>query len=145
MDIQQVKQAITNSSQSTRIYIGCDSKVTRKKHVKFCTVVILHIDGKHGGKMFSRVETVPFYGEAKAPKMRLMQEAQKVVELGWELLDVIDGRHFEVHLDLNTNPKYKSEAAVKEACGYVLGCLGIDAKLKPEAFAASTAADALVQ
>lgn len=145
MDLQEVKQAIAESSQSTRVYIGCDSKVTRKKQIKFCTVVILHVDGKHGGRMFHNVELEPTFQSPEKPRMRLMQKVQKVVELGWELQEVIGNRHFEVHLDLNTSPKYKSHSAVKEACGYVLGCLGLDAKLKPEAFAASTAADKLVQ
>lgn len=145
MNLEEVKKAIRSSSSSTRIYLGCDSKVNRKKHIKFCTVVILHIDGKHGGKMFSRVETEPFYGKPSVPKMRLLQEVQKVVELGLEIQESIGDRHFEVHLDLNTDPKYKSQGAAQEACGYVLGSLGIDAKLKPEAFAASTAADTLVQ
>lgn len=145
MNILEVKQAIADSSHSTKVYIGCDSKVTRRKHVKFCTVVILHIDGKHGGHIFSKIETEKFYGSKKLPSMRLMQEVQKVVEMGWELQDVIGDRHFEVHLDLNTSTKFKSNSVVKEACGYVLGCLNITPKLKPEAFAASSAADALVQ
>lgn len=145
MDIQEVKQAIMDSSQSTCIYIGCDSKVTRKKQVKFCTVVILHIDGKHGGRMFSQVDLEKFVGSPEKPNLRLMQEVQKVIDLGWALQDVIGDRHFEVHLDLNSNPKYKSNSVVKQACGYVLGCLNVQPMLKPFAFAASTAADKLVQ
>lgn len=145
MDIQQVKQAIRASSPSTRVYLGCDSQATRNKTVKFCTVVILHLDGKHGGHMFSNVEVEPSYMSPEKPRLRLMQEVQKVVELGMELQEVIGDRHFEIHLDLNTDPQYKSHSAVKEACGYVLGCLGIDAKLKPFAFAASSAADRLAK
>lgn len=144
-NIDEIKQAIIDSSITTKVYIGCDSKVISYKNnvqkIRYCTVVILHIDGNKGGRIFSNVEHVEFYGKTDKPKQRLMTEVQKVVELGWELLDVIEDRVFEVHLDLNTDPKHKSNVAVKEALGYVQGTLGITAKLKPEAFAASSAAD----
>lgn len=145
VDIEEVKEAIRNSSLKTRIYIGCDSKVSRKKKVRFATVVILHIEGKHGGRLFSRIETERHFSKPTEPRLRLVQEAQKAVAIAFELMDVIGERHFELHLDLNSDPKYKSNAAVKEAAGYVFGSLGIEAKIKPEAFAASSAADALVQ
>jgi predicted RNase H-related nuclease YkuK (DUF458 family) len=40
---------------------------------------------------------------------------------------------------------YKSNVAVKEALGYVKGTLGIDAKIKPDSFAATHAADHVVR
>ena len=144
-DVQEIKDAIQHSSPETKVYIGCDSQVTRKKTIKFCTVVILHIDGKHGGRMFSNVEVEPSYMAPEKPRLRFMLEVQKVADLGMELQEVIGKRHFEVHLDLNTDPQYKSHSAVKEACGYILGTLGFNAKLKPFAFAASTAADRLAK
>jgi predicted RNase H-related nuclease YkuK (DUF458 family) len=51
----------------------------------------------------------------------------------------------EVHLDINPNPKHKSSIAVKEALGWVKGSLGIDAKIKPDSFAATHAADHVVR
>lgn len=144
LNIEEVKKAIHESSLETKIYIGSDSKVikTRKgRRVKYCTVVILHYDGKHGGKIFSDIRTENFYGDARAPKLRLLGEVQRCVEIGYEVLDAIGPRDFEVHLDLNTSPEHKSNLAVKEALGYVMGTLGVTAKLKPDAFAASTAAD----
>jgi predicted RNase H-related nuclease YkuK (DUF458 family) len=76
--------------------------------------------------------------------MRLVNEAYKAVDIASQIMDVVGDRHFELHLDLNSNPKYKSNTAVKEALGYVIGVLGFDAKLKPYAWASSTAADRLV-
>lgn len=144
--LEQIKQAIAQSSKTTKVYVGCDSRYCpRVEIVKFATVVILHIDGKHGGKMFSIVDQKPMYGNVKSPKMRLMMEAQKAIEMAAEIADIIEERPFEVHLDFNINTDYKSSVCVKEATSYVLGTVGFKPKFKPYAFAASTAADRLVQ
>lgn len=143
--IQEIKEAIENSSKTTKVYVGCDSKVThRGKMAKFATVVILHIDGKHGGKLFSIVSQEAIFGSAKTPKMRLLMEAQKAIAIAAEIAEVVGDRPFEVHLDFNVNEEHKSNVAVKEASAYVLGTLGFKPKFKPQAFAASTAADKLV-
>jgi len=49
----------------------------------------------------------------------------------------------EVHADINTNPSFKSNDALKEAMGYILG-MGFAFKAKPEAFASSCCADKAV-
>jgi predicted RNase H-related nuclease YkuK (DUF458 family) len=51
----------------------------------------------------------------------------------------------EVHLDINPDPKHKSNVAVKEALGWVKGSLNLDAKIKPASFAATHAADHAVR
>lgn len=143
--IEQIQQAIRESSLTTRVYVGCDSKISNKgRRAKYATVVVLHIDGKHGGKLFSIVEDEPLYGTPKSPKLRLMMEAQKALNIACQIADVVGDRQFEVHLDFNTSDQHKSHSAVKEASAYVLGTLGFRPKFKPQAFAASTAADKLV-
>lgn len=144
--LKQVQSAIKSSSPTSRVYVGCDSKRSRKTgEVKYATVVILHFDGKHGAKMWSFIDNEMDYSPATKPRMRLITEAYKAVDIASQIVDVVGDRHFEVHLDLNTSPKHKSNLAVKEALGYVMGVLGFDAKLKPEAWASSSAADKLVQ
>jgi predicted RNase H-related nuclease YkuK (DUF458 family) len=144
--LEEVKRVIAASSTSSCIYVGCDSKRVRKStQVKYATVIILHHDGKHGGRMWSFMDTEQAYGPASNPRMRLVNEAFRAVMLAQEVMDEIGDRHFELHLDLNPNPMHKSNAAVKESLGFVLGTLGIEAKLKPEAWASSTAADKLTQ
>ena len=61
VDIEEVKEYIRNSSEGSSIYIGCDSKrfgKEDKRFVAFACVVLIHLDTKHGAKMFSfkRVE-----------------------------------------------------------------------------------------
>ena len=58
----------------------------------------------------------------------------------WGLVYDVD---MEVHADINTNPTFKSNAALKEAMGYILG-MGFAFKAKPEAFASSCCANKAV-
>lgn len=74
-----------------------------------------------------------------------MNEVGYAVKAGIALADVIENRPFEIHLDLNPDPKHKSNCAVKEATGYVLGCFEMRPILKPDGFAATYAADRLVR
>lgn len=50
----------------------------------------------------------------------------------------------QVHADINTNPGFKSNDALKEAMGYIMG-MGFAFKAKPEAFASSSCANKMVQ
>jgi len=50
----------------------------------------------------------------------------------------------EVHADINTNPNFKSNDALKEAMGYIMG-MGFAFKAKPDAFASSSCANKVVQ
>ena len=138
------RNAIRDSSKSSRVYVGCDSKRARNStQIKYATVIILHHDGKHGGSLWSFVHREDDYGPASKPRTRLINEAYYAVDIASKIVEDIGDRHFELHLDLNTDPKHKSNSAVKEALGFVLGMLGITAKLKPDAWASSTAADKL--
>ena len=49
----------------------------------------------------------------------------------------------EVHADINTDPKFQSNVALKDAMGYILG-MGFVFKAKPHAFASSSCADKVV-
>ena len=72
-------------------------------------------------------------------------EVQLAVAAATEVIDVLGDRHMEVHLDINPDPKHKSNVAVKEALGWVKGSLNLDAKIKPASFAATHAADHAVR
>lgn len=139
--IAEIQDAIKASSETTKIYVGADSQRFRNGVIKFATVVILHIDGNKGGKMFSFVEKERDYQGAKNPRMRLVQEAYKAADVANAILNVIGDRELQIHLDLNTDPNHKSSVALKEASGLVLGMTGIKPKVKHESWAASTAAD----
>lgn len=142
----EAREAILNSSESSSVYIGADSIRYKNKagiwFAKYSVVIILHVDSKHGAKLFHKTHVERDFGNLR---QRLMTEAGYAIEAATQILDVLGDRKLEIHLDINPSPKYKSNVAVKEALGYVKGSTGIDAKVKPESFAATHAADHVVR
>ncbi|NCZ83976.1 MAG: hypothetical protein EBX64_12715 [Betaproteobacteria bacterium] len=133
-NIEEVKDYILNSSQETKIYLGADSERNR----------VVHIDGKHGCKIFGYHQRERDYDQRKdKPNIRLMTEVYKVSEIYLELKDVIEDRYVEVHLDINASAKHASNQVVQQAIGYIRGTCNLEALIKPKAFAASYAADRL--
>ena len=142
--IQKAKEAISNSSKTSSVYVGSDSVRYRKGDIwyaKYSTVIVLHMDSNRGCQLFHETTDLRDYGNLK---QRLLTEVSFAIAAATEILDVLDNRHMEIHLDINTNNKHKSSVAVKEALGYVRGSLNMEPKLKPYAFAATHAADHLV-
>ncbi|QHJ78929.1 MAG: hypothetical protein [Caudoviricetes sp.] len=136
MDFQAIEEAIKNSSPESGVYVGCDSKKNGSQLVYVSTVVI-HYDKNKGGIVFKDVEIVPYLSFYS----KLQGEIYRVANLGLKIKELCDGRHFEVHVDINPNECYKSHAAYQEAKGAVLGIVGVMPKFKPDAWAASSAAD----
>lgn len=144
----EIKNFIDVQSESSKIYIGCDS-VSYKRHGKwyadFYKVVVVHIDGCHGCRIFGEIETEADYNtNKKKPTYRLMNECYKVAELYLTLAEMT-GRDIEVHLDLNPKKKYASNLIVEQAIGYIKGTCNVVPLIKPDAFAASYAADRLLR
>lgn len=145
LDLDEVRDFIENSSESTKIYIGSDSERHRRGGVWFAdyaVVVVIHKDGKHGAKVFGEITTERDYDQSKdKPRMRLMNEVMKAAQLYLDLADVIGDRQCEVHIDINPNHKHGSSCVISEAVGYIRGMTGVTPRVKPEAWAASIAAD----
>ena len=143
--IEEMVNLLTTLEKNTKIYLGCDSVryvKKDKKMARFATVAIVHMNGNKGCRIFSHISKEPDYDlKAGRPKMRMMKEVQKVCELYTQIAPFIDEFEIEIHLDINTDPKYGSNCAANEAAGYVLGVTGIKPKLKPESWAASFGAD----
>ena len=142
--IEKAKEAIINSSLESSVYIGCDSDRYKKNgawYIRYATCIILHKDSKHGALIFHN--TVIERDWSNSLRQKLMTEVQHAINAALEVIDVVGDRHIEVHLDINRSEKHKSNIAMKEALGYVKGTLGLDAKCKPEGFAAAHAADHL--
>lgn len=145
MDLEEVKQYIRNASRESKIYIGCDSerfKVNGKWFADYATVVVIHINGKNGAKIFGEITREKDYDfKVGKPSMRLMNEVTKAAELYYKLADSIADRPIEIHLDINPDERYGSSCAVTQAIGYIMGTCNMKPKIKPQSFAASIAAD----
>lgn len=141
MPYEAARKAIIASSPESSVYIGADSirfKKDKKWFARYSVVIIVHMDSKRGCKLFHKTVDLEDYGNLR---QRLITETFYAIEAATEVIEVIGDRKLEVHLDLNPNPKHKSNIAVKEALGYVKGAVGLDAKIKPASFAASHCSD----
>ena len=147
IDLEKVKEFIESQSPETKVYLGCDSERLRIDGVwyaDYVLAVVVHIDGKHGCKIFGEVQRERDYDQkVSRPRFRLMNEAYKLSELFLKLSDVLIDKEVEVHLDINPNEMYGSSCVINEAVGYIRGTCNVVPMVKPKAFAASYAADRL--
>lgn len=145
IDLEEVRQFISNQPLSTKIYLGCDSErfpIGNEWFADYIIAIVVHYEGKHGCKIFGDVTRERDYDQKKdRPRYRLMQEVYRVSEMYLRLSDVLDGRDVEVHLDINPNDMYGSSCVINEAVGYIRGTCNVIPFVKPKAFAASYAAD----
>ena len=147
-NLEEVKDFIRNSSDSTCVYIGADSERYRGKnddwYADYTVAVVVHHDGNRGCKVFGKVVSERDYDKKHdRPAYRLMNEVYKAAEMYMELAEVIGDRHVEVHLDINPDIVHGSSCVVQQAVGYIRGTCNVIPMVKPEAFAASYAADRL--
>jgi len=147
LDIGEIRDYLSTQSAESKVYIGCDSS-RYKRHglwwADYALVVVVHIDAKHGCKIFGCVTTERDYAaDKKKPSYRLMNECYKVSEAYLALYDVLGDREVELHLDINPDPRWVSNIVVQQAIGYIKASCGVTPMVKPEAFAASYAADRL--
>lgn len=123
-----------------KVCIGSDSQV-RGEVTEFATVIVF-LREKKGGFMFIS------NGKSTKPmslRERMIAEVARSVEVAYSLCDLLDRYDIpmEVHADINTDPHFQSNQALKEAMGYILG-MGFVFKAKPDAFASSSCADKVV-
>ena len=123
-----------------KVCIGTDSQV-KGTDTEFATVIVF-LREHNGGFMFIHNEKTKHKYHIKE---RMLVEVAKSIEIAYELCNLFIEYHIEmeVHADINTNPQFKSNDALREAMGYILG-MGFAFKAKPEAFASSCCADKAV-
>ncbi len=145
LNLEEVKAFIDAQTPETKVYLGVDSerfKLNGVWYADYITAIVVHINGNNGCKIFGEVQRERDYDQKKnKPRYRLMNEVYKVSELYLKLADVLDGREVEVHLDINPNEMHGSSCVINEAVGYIRGTCNVIPLVKPNAFAASYAAD----
>ena len=124
-----------------KVCIGTDSQV-KGKETEFAIVIVFIRKGK-GGFMYIHNETTT---QKMSIKQRMLLEVSKSIDVAYALcrLFTLYGVDMEVHADINTNPSFKSNDALKEAMGYIMG-MGFAFRAKPDAFASSSCANKVVQ
>lgn len=139
----EVRSAIereTRRGYRLKVCIGTDSQV-KGVETEFATVIVF-LREKHGGFMFIHNEKTLHRFSIKE---RMLTEVARSIEIAYELCDLFTEYDvdMEVHADINTNPHFKSNEALREAMGYILG-MGFAFKAKPDAFASSSCANKIV-
>jgi len=124
-----------------KVCIGTDSQV-KGKETEFATAIVFIRKGK-GGFMYIHNGITK---QRMSIKQRMLMEVGKSIEVAYALCNIFSrfSVGMEVHADINTNPNFKSNDALKEAMGYIVG-MGFAFKAKPEAFASSNCANKIVQ
>jgi len=133
-----------------KVSIGTDSQKAEKGTYKFATVILITTSQDLGGIVVGRggmiVSSTYFHGFKQTNKElvneRMVYEVGKSVEVAYEIAPLLDlyDIPLEIHADINPDPAHESNKALQQAVGYILG-MGYEFKVKPEAWAASTAAD----
>ena len=60
LNIQEIKSFIEQQSPETKIYLGADSERYKREgkwYADYTIAVVVHIDGRHGCKIFGEVQT----------------------------------------------------------------------------------------
>lgn len=119
---------------NTEVLVGCDSQ-NIGRYTSYAVIVALYEPG-HGAHVIYKRERA----ERERDRMsRLMNEVWKSVEVATLLRDSgIEIKY--VDIDINPNPRFKSNEVYESACGLVRGC-GFDCRYKTLAPLCTTMAD----
>lgn len=130
-------------SENVLFHIGTDAQANSHETADFVTVICVHNVGKGGSVIYwkdRKVKTYSLWDKLYGETERSLRVAVKLNEMfGEEMRDRI-----LVHVDANPNPIYQSSSYVKQLAGMVMG-YGFKHILKPDAWAASHAADHIVK
>jgi uncharacterized protein len=140
-EVEKTIEKETVLGNKLKVCIGTDSQV-KSEYTDFATVIVFLREHK-GGFMYIHQDKLK---RKLSIKERMLAEVQKSIEIAYELCPLLElyDVDMEVHADINTNPNFKSNAALREAMGYILS-MGFVFKAKPESFASSNCANKIVQ
>ena len=138
--VEEIIQREKDLGYKLKVCVGTDSRVCVEK-IEFATVVVFLREGKGGFMLVALTEDYRKMGL----NQRMMTEVSKSVEVAYSMCELLDIYQIplEVHADINTDPNFKSNVALREATGYILS-MGFIFKAKPEAFASTYCADHLI-
>lgn len=150
--LEKLFEAELGRGRMLKVSVGTDSQKTSKFTYKFATVILITTTEDLGGGVIvgrgGMIIAATYFHDFKQSNSkelvneRMVFEVGKSVEVAYEiapLLDLYDIK-MEIHADINPDPKHESNKALQQAVGYILG-MGYEFKVKPDAWAASNAAD----
>lgn len=124
-----------SENPDAQIIIGCDSK-NRDSETVYGLVIVLYKEKKGGHVLYAK-QRVPRIRDRWS---RLWREVELSVALANELQEKGFPKAKFIDLDLNPDPRFKSNDVVRAAVGLVES-MGYEARTKPYSLCASYAAD----
>lgn len=137
IDLVPYVKDFLSKNENTSILIGSDSQ-NRKDKTTYAIVIVLHNPGKGGHVLYAK-DILPCIHDRF---VRLWNEVEYSVVLAEYLTQNGVPKPNSIDIDLNPDPKYKSNQVLRSALGYVES-MGYTPRCKPNAMVASYVADAL--
>lgn len=114
--VEYIKEYVS-TRQDVEILIGSDSQCYGNKKTIYGVVIALYTKGKGAHVLCSR-ETVPM---ERNTSTRLLTEVWKSIEIAEFLKENGLPKPTWIDIDLNPDPKYKSNSVLRQAVGLVEG------------------------
>lgn len=137
-DIVEYSKKYVASMPNQSLFVGCDSQV-RGDVTVYATVICFYNEGKGAHVVYQKEK------ENRNTHLfsRLWAEVERTINLAATLRDRLPrGIMIDTHFDINPNEQYRSNIVYRAAVGYAQGA-GFMFKVKPQAWAATCAADRL--
>ena len=139
IDLVSYIKSYLETNPEIEILVGCDSQ-NRKRETIYATVIGLYKPGKGAHVLYNRFNTV----RERENVSRLLNEVWFSVEVAEQIKNELGITATWIDIDLNPDPKYKSNSALASAVGVVTG-MGYKVRHKGNSPVMTYAADHLVK
>ena len=139
VELESYVKEYMSSKENVEILIGCDSQNFGNKTI-YAIVVALYDKGKGAHVLYRRWKTDREYTRS----VRLLNEVWYAIEVAEAMKDAGIPKPRWIDIDINPDPKYKSNEVFRQAVGLVEG-MGYEVRYKSLGPIATYAADHLVK
>lgn len=139
VDVVQYVKEYLSSHKDIEILIGCDSQVKGRETV-YALVLAMYTPGKGAHVLYDKFTTP----KDRDVSSRLMNEVWHSINLADELRNAGLPRAKYIDIDLNPDPRYKSNEVLRAAVGWAEG-LGYSVRHKGDSPMMTYCADLLVK
>lgn len=134
-----IKDYLKDHNDPVEIMIGTDSQ-NKARVTTYSTVIVLYTPGHGGHCIFKRWNTP----KEKIRQTRLLKEVEESLNVANELVEAGCPKPKYIDIDINPNPKFKSNEVYQAAKGWVES-MGYEVRFKTIAPLVTSAADWLVK
>lgn len=143
--VQYIKDHMAKDSEAEyKLYIGCDSQVSKRYNV-YATVVVIHKVGKGAHVIYTRDQERKKANSGSPGNVfvRLWGEVERTMKM-FEFLQEkgFAPETLAIDFDFNTKKDCRSNQVLASAVGYA-SAYGVDVRVKPQAWSATYAANKL--